>query len=253
MLGIITTSASKTVYGEYIWDPVVIASNWDGPGGRAAAFFCGLSWTIAQIGVNISANVLSCSHDFMSLFPKYINLRRAAVLITITGAWIMVPWKIIHSAASLLSFMASLGIFLSPIMAITISDYWIVKRRRIDVPALYDPNARYRYWAGLNWRAAVAMLCSVAPNLPGMANSVNPSVQIGGAVYISYLVWFYGFGSAFLVHSVLSLAFPHHEALISATIYTRDQDVLDGVETVTVEEKVASITREDGEEKELRV
>jgi cytosine/uracil/thiamine/allantoin permease len=29
---------------------------------------------------------------------------------------VMVPWKILHSAGSLLSFMNSLGVFLAPIM-----------------------------------------------------------------------------------------------------------------------------------------
>jgi NCS1 family nucleobase:cation symporter-1 len=85
VLGIISTSASKQLYGEYIWDPIVIASHWTSPGGRAAAFFCGLAWVVAQIGVNVSANVISCSHDLTSLCPKYLNLRRSAALITITG------------------------------------------------------------------------------------------------------------------------------------------------------------------------
>jgi NCS1 family nucleobase:cation symporter-1 len=231
LLGIITTSASKTLYGEYIWDPVVIASMWTGPGGRAGAFFCGLAWMVAQIGVNVSANVISCSHDLMSLFPKFINLRRAAILVTITGAWVMVPWKIVHSATSLLSFMASLGIFLSPIIAISVADYWVVKKRHIDVPSLYRPQGRYRYGSyGINWRSAVALLVSVGPNMPGMVQSIEPTTNIGGAVYISNIVWFYGFCSAFVVHVALSWMWPDKSVLILKTIYTDDDDVIYGEE-----------------------
>lgn len=87
VLGIIGTSASKQLYGEYIWDPIAISANWTSPGGRAAAFFCGFAWCVAQIGVNLSANVISCAHDLTSFFPKYLNLRRSAVIITITGGW----------------------------------------------------------------------------------------------------------------------------------------------------------------------
>ncbi|RFU26566.1 hypothetical protein B7463_g9771, partial [Scytalidium lignicola] len=212
LLGIITTSASKTLYG------------------RAGAFFCGLAWTVAQIGVNVSANVISCSHDLTSLFPKFINLRRAAIIITITGAWIMVPWKIVHSATSLLSFMASLGIFLSPIIAISVADYWIVKKRHIDVPALYRPHGRYQFGNyGINWRSVVALLVSVGPNMPGMVQSIKPATNIGGAVYISYMVWFYGFSSAFVTLVVLSWAWPDKSVLIPKTIYT-DDDIIDGRE-----------------------
>jgi NCS1 family nucleobase:cation symporter-1 len=55
----------------------------------------------------------------------------------------MVPWKIVTGAASLLNFTASLGIFLALTIAVYISDYWIIKNRRVDVPSLYRPNGRY--------------------------------------------------------------------------------------------------------------
>jgi NCS1 family nucleobase:cation symporter-1 len=104
-----------------------------------------------------------------NLCPKYINIRRGVVIATVTAAWIMVPWKIIHSANSLLTFMSGLGIFLAPIAAVLGADYWIVKSRAIDVPALYRSTGRYRYnVAGINWRAAVAFVISIVPNIPGM-------------------------------------------------------------------------------------
>ncbi|KAK4956882.1 hypothetical protein LTR10_006411 [Elasticomyces elasticus] len=119
MLGVVSASASRVVYGEYVWDPLTLAAHWTSPAGRLCAFYCGLAWKIAQIGVNVSANVISVSNDMVSLFPKYINLRRAAVIATVTAGWAMVPWKIVTGAESLINFMASLGIFLAPIMGIS--------------------------------------------------------------------------------------------------------------------------------------
>jgi NCS1 family nucleobase:cation symporter-1 len=131
----------------------------------------------------------------------------------------MVPWKIIHSAASLLSFMAGLGIFLAPIAAIIGSDYWLVKKTHINVPQLYKSRGMYRYnEAGINWRAAVAFLISVVPNLPGMAHSVNPKINPGGAVYIYNMFYIYGFTSAFVSYWLLSKFFPAPETLIPETI-----------------------------------
>lgn len=116
IIGIVVTSASKTIYGEYLWNPISIIDMWDGPGGRAAAFFYGVSWLLAQMCVNISATVVSGAIDMVNLWPKWINIERGTITITVVGSWAIVPWKILTSASSLLNFMSSLGIFLAPCM-----------------------------------------------------------------------------------------------------------------------------------------
>ncbi|XXG95771.1 hypothetical protein Hte_002042 [Hypoxylon texense] len=226
-LGIVSASASKILYGEYVWDPLVLTGKWTSPGGRAAAFYCALAWMVAQIGVNVAANVISASNDLSSLFPKYLNIRRAAIICTITGGWVMVPWKIITSAASLLNFMGSLAVFLAPIVGISISDFWIVKKGRVQVSELYNPHGRYAYRAGWNWRAIAAMLVGIGPVMPGLAANVNSSLDIGGAKYVGDLVWYYGFFSASLVYIGLSMRWPAQETLLPS-----DTLVIDGIEEV---------------------
>lgn len=232
VFGIIGTSCAKVVYGEYIWDPLTLASNWDGPKGRTAAFFVGFAWCVAQIGVNLSANVISCSNDMVNLWPKYINIRRGVVLTTVIGGWIMVPWKIVHSAESLLNFMGALGVFLAPVAAVLACDFWVVKRRAVDVPALYRRNARYRYNKfGTNWRAVIALMVGFTPNIPGMAAAVNPDINIRGAAYIYDIFYLYGFTSAFVVYAALSWAFPAPETLVLECIH-EDVVVVNGVERI---------------------
>ena len=126
IVGVVVASAGYMIYNEYVWDPIVIIDSWEGPGGRAAAFFAGISWVIAQICVNMSATVISGANDLANLFPKWFNIRRGSIFITIIGGWAMVPWKILHSASSLLSFMGSLGIFLAPTM-VRVFDPWHLK------------------------------------------------------------------------------------------------------------------------------
>lgn len=36
------------------------------------------------------------------------------------------------------------------------------------------------------------MLVSVAPTLPGLINSINPSIKVGGAVYVFDIAWLFG-------------------------------------------------------------
>lgn len=97
---------------------------------------------------------------------------------TVAAGWVMVPWKIVYSAASLLNFMTGLAVFLCPIAAIMATDYWLVKFRHIDVPGLYRRHGRYRYSYGVNWRAAAALLISLVPNLPGYFSQLDRRVQV---------------------------------------------------------------------------
>ena len=82
ILGIVTTSASYVIYGTYYWNPLDIIEQWvkhGGSGGRAAAFFASLSWYVAQVGTNITANSISAANDLTVLFPRYINIKRGCV------------------------------------------------------------------------------------------------------------------------------------------------------------------------------
>jgi len=221
VLGIVTTSASYVLYGSYLWNPLDIIAHWldSGSGGRTAAFFAALSWYIAQVGTNITANSISAANDLTVMFPRYVNIRRGCIIAAIVGGWVIVPWKILASAETFLNFMGGYAVFLAPIAGILASDYWLVKMQNIDVPALYDPHGRYRYNGGVNWRAAVAFLVPVIPLLPGLANSIS-GADIGTGLKNLYTFdWLFGFVVAIILYTGLSKIFPAHESLSSKTIF----------------------------------
>jgi NCS1 family nucleobase:cation symporter-1 len=220
VFGTISTSCAKVVYGTYIWSPLELASHWDGPSGRCGAFFVGICWVVAQIGTNLSASVISASNDLTNLFPKYINIRRGVILVSLISGWVMVPWKIVYSAQSLITFISGLAIFLAPIASILAADYWIVKNRNFDVPGLYRRHGRYRYHYGTNWRAAVAFLVAVVPMLPGLASSVSTSVVIGSGIQHLYdCGYLCSFVSGAVIYVILSKVFPPTETLLAEPIY----------------------------------
>ena len=125
--------------------------------------------------------------------------------------------------------MASLAIFLAPISAIIAADFWIVKKWNIDIPSLYRRMGRYRYHGGVNWRAAVAFLISVAPNLPGMVHAVTPSISVGTIEKIYDISFMWGFSSGFVVYCTLNYFWPATETLLQSTI--RDETTfVNGIE-----------------------
>ncbi|KAG9578270.1 uridine permease-like protein Fui1, partial [Aureobasidium melanogenum] len=233
VLGVITTSASKVVYGEFYWNPLNIVEQWlkNGHAGRAAAFFAALSWFIAQVGTNITGNSISAANDLCVMAPKYINIRRGCIIAAVVSCWVMVPWKILKNAQTFLAFMSGYSVFLAPMAGILAADYWLVKRRHIDVPALYDPHGRYRYIYGVNWQGLVAFLIAVCPNLPGLANSINASSISAGAKHLYSFDWLYGFVSSIFVYTVLNKLFPSKEALIPRSIYSLE--ILEGEDMST--------------------
>ncbi|KAJ9204562.1 hypothetical protein DTO164E3_1737 [Paecilomyces variotii] len=243
-IGITTSSAGQARYGGSLpWDPTVLISYWDN---RACRFFASFTFALASLGVNISANSLSAANDFTALAPRFINIRRGQLLCAILS-WCLVPWKILASAGNFLNFMSAYAIFLGPIAAIMLWDYWIIKRRKYDSLALYQPQGIYQYGRyGVNWRAVVAFLVGVGPNLPGLINSVNSSIEVGVGIHPYQFGWLLGFVASSLVYITLSHFFPVETMLIERAvlpdeIYDAREMAVEGVEPVpSDEEKIGS-------------
>lgn len=219
--GIAVTSAGEVLYGETLWDPLRLINRWDN---RPATFFAAFSFALATLGSNISANSLSAANDLMVLSPRYINIRRGQAICAIIGGLALCPWEILATATGFLSFMNGYTVFLGPFAGIMIVDYWLVHRGRVDVPAMYDPQGRYKYWHGINWRAVLAMLCAVPPLLPGLISSINSSIGVGNAMRLFDVAWLYGFFTASGVYFAASTLFPARETYMDKAILAFDEE-----------------------------
>ncbi|GJJ10464.1 hypothetical protein Clacol_004690 [Clathrus columnatus] len=182
------TNLGKILDGGLFWNPLQLIDHWDN---RPAVFFAAFSFALATMGTNISANSLSAANDFSALFPRYVNIPRGSFLCAVIGGWLCVPWLVLADATSFLTFMSGYTVFIAPIIGIMASDYWILHRCKVDVPSMYQPHGRYWYTYGINWRALVAMLLTVPPMLPGLAQAITPSVLAGGTahLYVSVLLY----------------------------------------------------------------
>ncbi|KAF2826605.1 uracil permease [Ophiobolus disseminans] len=214
-IGVAATSAGAVKYGELNWDPMALVAHWDN---RACRFFAAFSFALAALGVNISANSLSAANDLMALFPQYVNIRRGQLICAVV-AWALVPWKILKSAGNFLNFMAAYAVFLGPIAAIMVWDFWFVHGRKYDTLALYQPYGIYKYTGGVNWRAVVAFIVGVVPNLPGFIQSINPNIDVGVGARPYSFGWLLGFVATSLVYVVLSVwVAPPRETFIDRAV-----------------------------------
>ncbi|KAI0795805.1 cytosine-purine permease [Abortiporus biennis] len=218
-IGLSVTSAGIVLYGQVLWDPLKLIDQWDN---RAAAFFAAFAFSLATLGTNISANSLSAANDMTVLFPRYINIRRGQVICAILGGWALAPWEILANAQGFLAFMNGYTVFLGPFAGIMVTDYWLVHHCKVDVPAMYKPHGRYRYTYGFNWRAVLAIIVSVPPNLPGLINSINPKIKVGGAVFLFDIAWILGFTLASSVYYTTSTLFPARETYLDHAIIEPD-------------------------------
>ncbi|EJD55098.1 cytosine-purine permease [Auricularia subglabra TFB-10046 SS5] len=245
-MGIAVTSAGTVHYGQVLWDPLRLIDHWDN---RAAAFFAAFAFALATLGTNISANSLSAGNDFAALWPKYLNIRRGQVICAIIGGWALCPWEILANAIGFLTFMAGYTVFLGPIAGIMISDYYFVHRGALDVPDLYRPHGRYRYTGGINWRAGVALLVAVPPNLPGLVSAINPKINVGGGIYLFNIAYILGFTLAATVYWLLSVWKPAQETMLDRAVFSDRDDVTDDNEIIIADE----FTLEQGSTKEKSV
>lgn len=233
-IGIAVTSAGAVLYGQILWDPLHLINEWDN---RAAAFFASFAFALATLGTNISANSLSAANDMTVLFPRFINIRRGQVICAIVGGWTLCPWEILASAQGFLSFMSGYTVFLGPFAGIMVTDYWLVHRCKVDVPSMYRPHGRYRYKYGFNWRAVLTIVASVPPTLPGLINSINPKIKVGGAVFLFDIAWIFGFSVASVVYYTTSVAFPAQETFLDKAIIESEELSESYEDHSTVEEK----------------
>lgn len=188
-MGILITSAALTIFpgvsANEIWDPVKLIGHFEQPVVVAIAMF---TIGVATLSVNIAANVVSPANDFANAFPRWISFRTGALITGVCGI-LMQPWKLVADPSGfifewLLGYSGGLG----SIAGVLIADYWLVRKRDLNLSHLYLEDGEYSYHRGWNWRAVVATVVGCAAAWVGL---VVPELK----VLFDY-GWFLGFAVA---------------------------------------------------------
>src|SRR5712664_3034545 len=189
LIGILVTSATVVIYGTAIWDPVQLLSRFHSP---AAVIISLLAILLATLNVNIGANVVSPANDFSNLWPRKISFRMGGVITCFMGIALM-PWKLLSDYRTfILGWLGGYAAFLGPVAGIMICDYFVIRRRVLQVEDLYLRDGVYEYSGGFNWVALAALATGAGAALVGL---VVPSVRV-----LYDYSWFVGFAVSFVAY-----------------------------------------------------
>jgi nucleobase:cation symporter-1, NCS1 family len=181
-IGVAVTSASVVIFGEPIWDPVVLLGKFNQP---VVASIALVALLIATLNTNVAANVVSPSNDFSNLNPKRISFRTGGLITGVLGVAIM-PWKLLGDfSAYIFGWLVGYSGLLGPIAGVMIADYFLVRHAELKIDDLYLEQGVYRYSNGFNFRAIWALIAGIVVALIGL---VVPPLG-----FLYKYAWFVGF------------------------------------------------------------
>ncbi|KAF2453304.1 permease for cytosine/purines, uracil, thiamine, allantoin-domain-containing protein [Lineolata rhizophorae] len=249
LMPIFVTSAHEHLWGEFEWYLPATIARFES---RAAKFFTAFVMIIATIGNQVAAGTYPFSNDITGLWPKYINIFRACLFICVFCV-ISTPWNIIRNAAGLLAFLSGYSCLMGPLAGTMVCDYYIIKKRKLNLHEMYRDRGIYWYSGGFNWRAYVSFVIGFAPLLPGFAKSIDNDLNVGGGWKIYTFAWIFGFSISFLVHYVINTyVSPATEALVDVAVYP--EQLYNGESPPSpASEEVSNTTKEEYVTKEREI
>ncbi len=90
-IGVAVTSATVVIYGETIWDPVILITRFKNPVLLVVALG---ALVVATLATNIAANVVSPANDFANIAPQKISFRTGGLITGVIGILIQ-PWRLV--------------------------------------------------------------------------------------------------------------------------------------------------------------
>ncbi|MCM3760145.1 cytosine permease [Alkalihalobacillus oceani] len=134
------------------WNPIEVMTLVLGEGNPFILIVCLVFVILAQWSTNISANLLPPGYIIVNYFPKKITFAQGAIIAGIIGL-LMQPWLFADFLPAILIVISAL---LSPIAGIMFCDYYLLRKRQVNLKELYRSGGQYRYWNNVNPAALIA-------------------------------------------------------------------------------------------------
>ena len=200
------TGGTIAIFGEYIAQPTEMVAKVDN---LLLTLIAAFAFFAATVGINMVANFIPPAYDLANLMPDKINFRTGGLITAICGFVIGGLWVAVITQMGMFPFVNTLGAILAPVFGIMIVDYYVIKKEKINVDALFDasPNGKYHYNGGFNHKGMLAWLISgyvavgsVWPNIL-FAGLDDFFANLGGG---GGYAWMIGAALGAIIHLVIS-------------------------------------------------
>ncbi|RDI45950.1 NCS1 family nucleobase:cation symporter-1 [Falsibacillus pallidus] len=158
------------------YDPVVALQK------AASGLFLGvllLMVVLAQWSTNIAANIVPAATIFSNVggpkFPFWAGVITAGIV-----GIVVQPWELFDVIIPVLLFV---GGILSAIIGILVADYYLLRKRRVNVPDLYEYHGQYRYMGGVNLAGFISWIIGGAASYFVPNYSFLVGFVVGAAFY----------------------------------------------------------------------
>lgn len=203
-IGVAVTSATTSIFGETIWDPVVLLARFQNPWVLSLAM---LALCLATLAANIAANVVGPANDFAQLWPRRISFRTGGLITGLVGILIQ-PWKLIADPSGyIFLWLVAYSSLLGAVGGILIADYYLIRRTQLDISQLYQKNTRYWYFGGVNPIAMVALAFGIAPCIPGFLGTIRVLKVAPAWISLYHYAWFLSFALSLAAYAGLTKVF----------------------------------------------
>lgn len=190
LIGLLVTAATGNS------DPVAVFSTT--MGSKFLTVVTLLFIAFAQVTTNVLNNIVPPAYVLMESFR--MKWSHATVLVGVLSVCCM-PWKLVteNSAEGLSLFTQFYSAFLGPIFAVMVVDYYILRKKKLDINRMYDKEGPFK---GINWAAIIAILVGSVCSL-----------------LVVQLSWYISLIPTGLVYYLLMKKFPLAERFRTGTIF----------------------------------
>ena len=133
----------------------------------------------AQVASNTGQNLLPPGYVFVNLMPGKIKYSTAVIVAGVIGLLIR-PWIFQAYIPTILLIISCL---LGPILGIMLSDYYLLRKRKLSVEDLYEPTGQYGYFNNFNPAAFIVFIPGILSGLVIPDYAMYVSMFIGGLFY----------------------------------------------------------------------
>ncbi|MED4206677.1 NCS1 family nucleobase:cation symporter [Neobacillus mesonae] len=162
------------------WNPIDVMVETMGKNSPLLLIVCLAFVILAQWSTNISANLLPPGYIIVNFFPRKISFAMGAIIAGIIGL-LMQPWNYADYVPQILMVITAT---LAPIVGIMFTDYYLLRKRNLNVEELYRVNGQYKYWNNINPAALIAYIPS------GLSVIFFPDYGFVSALIISIVLYY---------------------------------------------------------------